>query len=186
MEGRCQRSRSRDFRGLIAECEVDHDEWLKPVSRMGLGVALAYQGEDDAAHGSGRPRHLSSRRVWTITSRGWATRHWRRRRLAAGDVSTAHDASERGLATLLCVPAPGGLGGAARVLTPSRWRWPKVTFCWRASLTDEAISVANWMAPCGSLYWPRARIAVCSRRPRGSGNVTPMMRFGRAQPAAAC
>lgn len=36
------------FRGLIAE--ADHDELLKPVSRMGLGVALAHQGEFDAAH----------------------------------------------------------------------------------------------------------------------------------------
>jgi DNA-binding CsgD family transcriptional regulator len=38
------------FRGLIAECEADHDELLKPVSRMGLGVALAHQGEFDAAY----------------------------------------------------------------------------------------------------------------------------------------
>ena len=25
------------FRAVIAECEADHDEFLKPVSRMGLG-----------------------------------------------------------------------------------------------------------------------------------------------------
>ena len=37
------------FRGLIAECEAAHDEFLKPVSRMGLGVALAHHGEVDAA-----------------------------------------------------------------------------------------------------------------------------------------
>jgi hypothetical protein len=37
------------FRGVIAECDADHDEFLKPISRMGLSIALAHGGEVDAA-----------------------------------------------------------------------------------------------------------------------------------------
>ena len=45
------------FRGVIAECEADHDEILKPASLMGLGVALGVgrvEGRVGAAEGRSR------------------------------------------------------------------------------------------------------------------------------------
>jgi DNA-binding CsgD family transcriptional regulator len=38
------------FRGVIAECDTEHDEFLKPISRMGLSIALSHGGDVDAAH----------------------------------------------------------------------------------------------------------------------------------------
>jgi predicted ATPase/class 3 adenylate cyclase/DNA-binding CsgD family transcriptional regulator len=82
------------FRDVSAECESEHDEFLKPITLMGLGVALAYQGDVDAARAaadnaletaSGMDVYFQS--MGQVASAVAA--------LAAGDVSAAHDASER-------------------------------------------------------------------------------------------
>ncbi len=94
------------FRGLIAECEADHDELLKPVSRMGLGVALAYRGELDAARAAADTAlEISSGLDDYFQGMGHAAAATAA--LAAGDVSAAHDASERAYQHF-CVSQPQG------------------------------------------------------------------------------
>jgi predicted ATPase/class 3 adenylate cyclase/DNA-binding CsgD family transcriptional regulator len=82
------------FRGLIAECEADHDELLKPLARMGVSIALAYQGELDAARAAAATAlEISSGLDDYFQGLGHAASATAA--LAAGDVSAAHDASER-------------------------------------------------------------------------------------------
>jgi hypothetical protein len=101
------------FRAVVAECEADHDEFLKPVSRMGLGVALAYQSDVDAARAaadnaletaSGMDVYFQS--MGQVASAVAALAALAA--LAAGDVSAAHDASE--LAIHRFGPTPDGRG----------------------------------------------------------------------------
>jgi len=82
------------FRAVAAECEADHDEFLKPISRMGLGIALAYRGEVDAARAAAATAlEISSGLDDYFQGMGNAAAA--AAALAAGDVSAAHDASER-------------------------------------------------------------------------------------------
>ena len=68
------------FRGVSAECEAAHDEFVKPVSRMGLAVALAQCGEVDAARSVAHTALDRLPQVWMSTSRQWVTRRRRLRR----------------------------------------------------------------------------------------------------------
>jgi predicted ATPase/class 3 adenylate cyclase/DNA-binding CsgD family transcriptional regulator len=82
------------FRAVAAECEAAHDEFLKPVSRMGLAVALAQRGEVDAA------RAVADTALETASGldeyfQGMGHAASATAALAAGDVRVAHDASER-------------------------------------------------------------------------------------------
>jgi hypothetical protein len=85
------------FRAVVAECEADHDEFLKPVSRMGLGVALAYQSDVDAARAAADNalETASGMDVYFQSMGQVASAVAALAALAAGDVSAAHDASER-------------------------------------------------------------------------------------------
>jgi predicted ATPase/class 3 adenylate cyclase/DNA-binding CsgD family transcriptional regulator len=144
------------FRDVSAECEADHDEFLKPINLMGLGVALAYVGDVDAARAvadkaletaSGMDVYFQS--MGQVASAVAA--------LAAGDVSTAHDASERAWHYInLAQPQ---MAAAQRAfcsvevalaegdLVPAR-RW-----------ADEAIAVASGWHLVAALL-ARARVAV--------------------------
>ncbi|OBJ80759.1 transcriptional regulator [Mycobacterium gordonae] len=82
------------LRGLSAECEAEHDEMLKPLARMGVSIVLAYQGELDAARTAAAGAfEISSGLDDYFQGLGHAASATAA--LAAGDVSAAHDASER-------------------------------------------------------------------------------------------
>jgi predicted ATPase/class 3 adenylate cyclase/DNA-binding CsgD family transcriptional regulator len=81
------------FRALVADSEADHDEFMKPLSRMGLGVALAHHGEVAAARAVADAAFETTSGLddyflgMGYTALGAAA-------LAAGDVRTAREASE--------------------------------------------------------------------------------------------
>ena len=81
------------FRGVIAECDTEHDEFLKPISRMGLGIALSHGGDVDAARAAAdaaleTPAGLDE----YFQGMGYAASA--AAALAAGDVSAARAAGE--------------------------------------------------------------------------------------------
>ncbi|GAB3035128.1 hypothetical protein MBOU_54670 [Mycobacterium bourgelatii] len=82
------------FQGVSAECEEEHDEFLLPLNLMGLSAALTYQGDVDAARAVGdRALETASRMDVYFQAMGQVASAVAA--LAAGDVNTAHEASER-------------------------------------------------------------------------------------------
>jgi DNA-binding CsgD family transcriptional regulator len=82
------------FKEVSAECDAEHDEFLKPVNLMGLGIALAYRGDVDAARAAADKalETVSGMDVWWQSLGNVASAV---AALAAGDVHAAHDASEQ-------------------------------------------------------------------------------------------
>ena len=144
------------FRGLSAECEAAHDEFLKPVSRMGLAVALAQRGEVDEA------RAVADTALETAAGldeyfQGMGHAASATTALAAGDVSVAHDASERAWECLsVAQPQVAMAQRAFNAIEVARAEGDLVL---ARCLADEAVSVATgWHRATGLLA--RARIAV--------------------------
>jgi predicted ATPase/class 3 adenylate cyclase/DNA-binding CsgD family transcriptional regulator len=146
------------FRALVAECEADHDEFNKPVSRMGLGVALAYQGEVGAsrpladtaletASGMDEYFHGMGHTVSAVAA------------LAAGDIGAAHDASERAWQHLSVVQPQGAK--AQRAFTTVEVALAQGDLVLARRLADEAISVATGWHLVAALLG-RARIALAA------------------------
>jgi predicted ATPase/class 3 adenylate cyclase/DNA-binding CsgD family transcriptional regulator len=82
------------FRGVSAECEADHDEFLQPITLMGLGVALAHQGDIDAARAAA-DKALEAASGMDVYFRSMGEVASAMAALASGDVGVAHDAGER-------------------------------------------------------------------------------------------
>jgi predicted ATPase/class 3 adenylate cyclase/DNA-binding CsgD family transcriptional regulator len=144
------------FRGLIAECEADHDEMLKPASRMGLGVALAYQGEVDAARAAGDAAfETASGLDEYFQGMGHAAKALAA--LAAGDVSVAHDASERAW-QLLSVGQPE-MAAVQRAFNTVEVALAEGHLAQARRYADEAVSVATGGHRVTALL-ARARIAI--------------------------
>jgi predicted ATPase/class 3 adenylate cyclase/DNA-binding CsgD family transcriptional regulator len=144
------------FRAVVAECEADHDEFLKPVSRMGLGVALAYQGEVDAARAAAATAlEISSGLDDYFQGMGNAAAA--AAALAAGDVSAAHDASERAWQHFRVVQPQ--LATAQRAFNTFEVALAEGDLLLARSLADEAVSVAIGWHLVAALR-ARARIAV--------------------------
>ncbi|MCV6962571.1 LuxR family transcriptional regulator [Mycobacterium intermedium] len=85
---------AEEFRAVSAECEAEHDEFLKPITLMGLGVGLAYQGEVESARAAADVA-LETASGMDVYFQGMGHVASAVAALAAGDVSTAHDASAR-------------------------------------------------------------------------------------------
>lgn len=144
------------FRGLIAECEADHDEMLKPASRMGLGVALAYQGEVDAARAAAFAAFETASGLDEYFQ-GMGHAAVAQAALAAGDVSAAHDASERAW-QLLSVAQPE-MAAVQRAFNTVEVALAEGALERARRLADEAVSVATGGYRVTALL-ARARIAV--------------------------
>jgi predicted ATPase/class 3 adenylate cyclase/DNA-binding CsgD family transcriptional regulator len=128
------------FRGVSAECDADHDEFLKPITLMGVGVASANQGDVDAARVAA-DKALEAASGMDVYFRGMGHTAATMAALAAGDVSAAHDASERadhyiGLAQPQMAVAQRGFGSVEVALADGDLvlarRW-----------ADETVSVAT-------------------------------------------
>jgi predicted ATPase/class 3 adenylate cyclase/DNA-binding CsgD family transcriptional regulator len=144
------------FRGLIAECEADHDEMLKPASRMGLGVALAHQGEVDAARAAADAAfETASGLDEYFQGMGYAAAA--QAALAAGDVGAAHDASERAW-QLLSVAQPE-MASAQRAFNAVEVALAEGDLAQARRLADEAVSAATGGHRVTALL-ARARIAI--------------------------
>ncbi|WP_276033890.1 helix-turn-helix transcriptional regulator [Mycobacterium alsense] len=82
------------FRAVVAECEADHDEFLKPIGGMGLAIALAHHGDVDAARAAAdKAFESASGRDEIFQGMGHAASAVAA--LAAGEIGAAHDSSER-------------------------------------------------------------------------------------------
>jgi predicted ATPase/class 3 adenylate cyclase/DNA-binding CsgD family transcriptional regulator len=81
------------FSAVVAECDVAHDEVHKPISLMGLGVALAYHGEVDAALARAGEAFSGAADVGEFFL-GMAYAQSAQANLAAGNIVGAHEASE--------------------------------------------------------------------------------------------
>jgi predicted ATPase/class 3 adenylate cyclase/DNA-binding CsgD family transcriptional regulator len=144
------------FRGLIAECEADHDEFLKPVSRLGLSVALAHRGDVDAA------RAVADMALETASGmdeyfQGMGDAAAATAALAAGDVSAAHDASERAW-QILSVAQPQ-MAAAQRAFNAVEVALAEGDLVLARRWADEALSVASGWHRAAALL-ARARVAV--------------------------
>jgi predicted ATPase/class 3 adenylate cyclase/DNA-binding NarL/FixJ family response regulator len=144
------------FRGMVAECEADHDEFLKPVSRMGLSVALAHRGEVDAARAvADMALETASGMDEYFQAMGHAAAATAA--LAAGDVSAAHDASKRAW-QLLSVVQPQ-MAAAQRAFNAVEVALAEGDLVLAHRLADEAVSVATgWHLVVGLAA--RARVAL--------------------------
>jgi predicted ATPase/class 3 adenylate cyclase/DNA-binding CsgD family transcriptional regulator len=144
------------FRGLIAECEADHDELLKPVTRMGLGVALAYQGELDAARAAADTAlEISSGLDDYFQGMGNAAAALAA--LAAGDISAAHDAGERAWQHFSV--AQPQLAAAQRGFNSVEVALAQGDLVLARGLADDAVAVATGWHRVGALL-ARARVAI--------------------------
>jgi DNA-binding CsgD family transcriptional regulator len=148
------------FRGLSAECEAAHDEFLKPVSRMGLAVALAQRGEVDAA------RAVADTALETASGldeyfQGMGYAASATAALAAGDVGTAHDATERAWQCVRVVQPQNAV--AQRAFNAVEVALAEGDVVLARSLADDAVAVAaNWHLATALLV--RARIGITEGR----------------------
>jgi len=164
------------FRGMVAECEADHDEFLKPVSRMAVGVALAYQGEVDAA------RAVADTAFETASGldeyfQGMGHTAAAAAALAAGDVSAARAAGERAW-RLLSVVQPQ-MAVVQRVFNSVEVALAERDLLLARCLADEAVPAATGWHLVAALL-ARARIAVAE------GNREQAERDAHDALAAAC
>jgi DNA-binding CsgD family transcriptional regulator len=144
------------FRDLIAECEVDHDGMLKPACSMGLGVALAYQGEVDAARAAADAAFEKASGLDEYFQ-GMGHAAAALAALAAGDIGAARDASERGW-QLLSVGQPE-MAAVQRAFNTVEVALAEGDLPRARRLADEAVSVATGGHRVTALL-ARARIAV--------------------------
>jgi len=145
------------FRAVVAECEADHDEFLKPVSRMGLGVALAYQGEVDAARAAAHTA-LEIASGLDDYFQGMGNAAVAAAALAAGDVRAAHDASEQAWQHFRVVSP---MSVAQRAFNTVEVALAEGDLVLARGLADDAISVASGWHLVAALV-ARARIAVAT------------------------
>jgi predicted ATPase/class 3 adenylate cyclase/DNA-binding CsgD family transcriptional regulator len=81
------------FRGVVEESEADHDAFFKPISQMGLGVALAYHGDLSGARAVADAA-LEAAAGLDDYFLGMGYTALSAAALAAGDVGTAREASD--------------------------------------------------------------------------------------------
>ena len=81
------------FSGVVAECDMAHDDFHKAVSLMGLGIALAYHGEVDAALTAAGEAFNGAADLGEFFL-GMAYAQSSQANLAAGNLAAAHEASE--------------------------------------------------------------------------------------------
>jgi len=144
------------FRAGVAECEADHDEFLKPFSRMGLSMALAHQGDVDAARAAADAA-LETASGLDDYFRGMGNAALAAAALAAGDVSAAHDASERAYQHF-CVSQPQ-MATVQRAFNSVEVALAENDLALARRVSDEATSVATgWHLVAAQLA--RARVAV--------------------------
>ncbi|WP_156298493.1 helix-turn-helix transcriptional regulator [Mycobacterium paragordonae] len=144
------------YRSVLSECEAEHDAFLTPVNLMGLGAALAYLGDVDAA------RAAADKAEETVSGMDV---YWQSfghvasavAALTAGDVSAARAASEQAWQCLNLAQPQMAVAQRAFCsvevalaeddLVPAR-RW-----------ADEAIAVASGWHLVAALL-ARARVAL--------------------------
>jgi predicted ATPase/class 3 adenylate cyclase/DNA-binding CsgD family transcriptional regulator len=144
------------FRAVVAECEADHDEFSKPVGRMAIGVALAHQGEVDAARAAAETA-LETASGLDDYFQGMGNVAAAAAALAAGDVSAAHDASERAWQHIGLVQPQ--MAVAQRAFNTFEVALAEGDVVLARRLADEAVSVAaGWHLVVALLA--RARVAV--------------------------
>jgi predicted ATPase/class 3 adenylate cyclase/DNA-binding CsgD family transcriptional regulator len=144
------------FRGVSAECDAEHDEFLKPIALMGLGVALAHQGEVDAARAAA-DKALEVASGMDVYFRGMGHVASAMAALAAGDVSAAHDASEQ--ATEYIALAQPQMAVAQRGFSSVEVALAEGDLVLARRWADEAIAVASGWHLVAALL-ARARVAV--------------------------
>jgi DNA-binding CsgD family transcriptional regulator len=144
------------FRAGVAECEADHDEFIKPLGRMGLSMALAHRGDVDAARAAADAA-LETPSGLDDYFRGMGNAALAAATLAAGDVSAAHDASERAYQHF-CVSQPQ-MATVQRAFNSVEVVLAENDLVLARRLSDEATSVATGWHLVAALL-ARARVAV--------------------------
>ncbi|WP_369829684.1 LuxR C-terminal-related transcriptional regulator [Mycobacterium sp. E2479] len=147
------------FQRVIAECEADHDEFLKPIAGMGLAMALAHQGDVDTA------RAVVDKALETASDmdeifKGMGHAASSVAALAAGDVRAAHDASERA-SHHIGVSQPQ-MAVVQRAFNTIEVALAEGDLVLARSLADEAASVATGWHLVAALL-ARARVAIAER-----------------------
>ncbi len=128
------------FRGLIAECEPDHDEMLKPACCMGLSIALTYLGEVDAARAAADAAFDTASGLDEYFH-GIGHAATALAALAAGDLSAARDASDRAW-ELLRLGQPE-MAAAQRAFNTAEVALAEGDLARARHLADEAVAVAK-------------------------------------------
>lgn len=143
-------------RDLIAECEADHDEILRPAILMNLSIALAHQGEVAAARAAAdEALELASGMDEYFHGMGHAAAAVAA--LAVGDLTAAHDASER--AYQLLNTALPEMAAVQRAFNTVEVALAQGDLARAGRLVDEAVAVAVGGHRVSALL-ARARIAI--------------------------
>ena len=144
------------FQSLIAECDADHDEFLRPIAQSFLGFALVYQGEVDAARaaadasiesGSGMGEYFGGSGNAAVALAA----------LAGGDVGVARAASERAWQCLRGVQSQVAV--VQRAFNAVEVARAEGDLILARSLADDAVSAATGWHLVAALV-ARARVAV--------------------------
>ena len=146
---------------MTAECEEAHDDVLKPLGSLGLGISLAYHGETDAsaAIADAALRGAADLGDYFV---GMAHAQLAQASLAAGDVVAAHDAAEAGWQEMrVAMPE---LALAQRVFNSIEIALARGDLAVARELADAALAVAKgWHRVAGLLV--RARVAIAEGAP---------------------
>ena len=149
------------FGELIAEADAAHDEVLKLSSLVGLGHAHAYQGELSAARAAAEAALDVARELggyfeglgfWVLATTA----------LAAGDLETAHDASEAAWKHVSVVQSQAAATQRALTATEAALAHGDLVAARRAA--DDGVSVAvGWHLV--TALTARARVAIAQGEP---------------------
>ncbi len=143
------------FRDMIADCEADHDEFLKPISLMGLGVALAYRGDVDGARAAAETA-LETASGLDEYFQGMGHVVEATAALAAGDVNALRVASKRAWQLISLVQPQ--MAAAQRCFNAVEVARADGDLVSARSWADEAVSVASGWHLAAALS-ARARVA---------------------------
>ncbi|MBW0018026.1 MAG: LuxR family transcriptional regulator [Mycobacterium sp.] len=144
------------FREVVAESEEAHDEILRPISLMMLGIALGYHGELDAARATADVALEGAAGLGEYFV-GMAYAQLSQVHVAAGDVEAAHHASEAAWQALHV--AQPEMAAVQRSFNSTEVALARGQLAVAREFADTAVSLATGWHLVASLS-VRARIAV--------------------------
>ena len=149
------------FRAVSVESEQAHDESIRLLALMGLGISLAYHGEPDAARTVAEDVLEGAADLGEYFS-GMGHATLAQANLAAGDIPAAHDASQ--VAWRCYSIAQPELSAAQSVFNSAEVALARGDFGVAREVVDAAAAVAKgWQLVTALLV--RARVAIAEGQP---------------------
>jgi predicted ATPase/class 3 adenylate cyclase/DNA-binding CsgD family transcriptional regulator len=149
------------FSAVIAECEAAHDEVHKPISLLGLGIALTNHGEVDAAFAAAEEAFNGAADLGEFFL-GMAYAQASQANLAAGNLAAAQEASEAAWHGLHV--AQPKMAAVQRIFNSVEIALKNGDLVMAREWADAAVSLAvGWHLAAALLV--RARVAIAEGKP---------------------